>query len=191
MQSTAAKLSALIAVTDWGYGAGYARAWPYRYGTYGVGSGAPSTYTEASNYTEGAMILDLLDTPTNKLVFRGTGTAVIGGPESNALTADALGRSRSREVAFNSSARRAYIEPMVGLRTTWTLCKNLLPRSGAMPAALGWWPTRTWTATSRPGSPGSSTETPTSTRSLVAMSRYRWCDEREINYDKRPPTTYD
>jgi hypothetical protein len=28
-----------------------------------------------------------------------------------------------------------------------------LPRSGAMPAALGWWPTRTWTATSRPGSP--------------------------------------
>jgi hypothetical protein len=73
MQSTAAKLSALIAVTDWGYGAGYARAWPYRYGTYGVGSGAPSTYTEASNYTEGTMILDLLDTRTNKLVFRGTG----------------------------------------------------------------------------------------------------------------------
>jgi len=26
---------------------------------------------------------------------------------------------------------------------------------------------------------------------LVAMSRYRWFDEREINYDKRPPTTYD
>ena len=78
MKSTAAKLSALIAVTDRGYGA--ARAWPYRYGTYGVGSGAPSTYTEASNYTEGTMILDLLDTPTNKLVFRGTGTAVIGLP---------------------------------------------------------------------------------------------------------------
>ena len=36
MKSTASKLSALIAVTDWGYGAGYARAWPYRYGTYGV-----------------------------------------------------------------------------------------------------------------------------------------------------------
>ena len=53
MQSTAAKLSALIAVTDWGYGAGYARAWPYRYGTYGVWSGAPRTYTDVSNYTEG------------------------------------------------------------------------------------------------------------------------------------------
>jgi len=49
MKSTAAKLSALIAVTDWGYGAGYARAWPYRYGTYGVWSGAPRTYTDVSS----------------------------------------------------------------------------------------------------------------------------------------------
>ena len=73
MKSTAAKLSALIAVTDWGYGAGYARAWPYRYGTYGVWSGAPRTYTDVSNYPEGAMILDLMDTRTNKLVFRGAG----------------------------------------------------------------------------------------------------------------------
>ena len=30
------------------------------------------------------MILDLVDTRTNKLVFRGAGAAVIGGPESNA-----------------------------------------------------------------------------------------------------------
>ena len=104
MQSTAAKLSALIAVTDWGYGAGYARAWPYRYGTYGVGSGAPSTYTEASNYTEGTMILDLLDTPTNKLVFRGTGTAVIGGPESNVdKIRDAV---KKRVAALSSAATR-------------------------------------------------------------------------------------
>jgi hypothetical protein len=29
-------------------------------------------------------------------------------------------------VAFNSSAGRAYIEPMIGLRTTWTLCKNFV-----------------------------------------------------------------
>ena len=84
MKSTAAKLSALIAVTDWGYGAGSARAWPYSYGTYGVWSGAPRTYTDVSNYTEGTMILDVVETRTNKLVFRGTGTAVIGGPESNA-----------------------------------------------------------------------------------------------------------
>ena len=30
------------------------------------------------------MILDVVETRTNKLIFRGTGTAVIGGPESNA-----------------------------------------------------------------------------------------------------------
>jgi hypothetical protein len=41
MKSTAAKLSALIAVSDWGCGAGCAGAWPYRRGTYGVWSGAP------------------------------------------------------------------------------------------------------------------------------------------------------
>ena len=82
MKSTAAKLSALIAVTDWGYGAGYARAWPYRYGTYGVWSGAPRTYTDVSNYTDDRMILDVVEIRTNKLVFRGTGTAVIGRPEN-------------------------------------------------------------------------------------------------------------
>jgi hypothetical protein len=42
------------------------------------------------------------------------------------LTAEALRRSRSRQVDFNSSAGRAYIEPMIGLRTTWTLCKNFV-----------------------------------------------------------------
>jgi hypothetical protein len=29
------------------------------------------------------------------------------------------------------------------------------------------------------------------TAKLVAMSRHRWFDKREINYDKRPPATYD
>ena len=38
------------------------------------------------------------------------------------LTAEALRRSRSRQVDFNSSAGRAYI----GLRTSWTLCKNFV-----------------------------------------------------------------
>ena len=104
MKSTAAKLSALIAVTDGGYGAGYARAWPYRYGTYGVWSGAPRTYTDVSNYTEGTMILDVVETRTNKLVFRGTGTAVIGGPESNAgKIRDAV---KKRVAALPSAATR-------------------------------------------------------------------------------------
>jgi hypothetical protein len=72
--------------TDWGYshGVGYARTWPYAYGTYGTWSGAPQAYTDVSNYTEGTLILDVVDTHTRKLVFRGTGTAVVGGPESNA-----------------------------------------------------------------------------------------------------------
>src|SRR5215213_7577694 len=44
--------------TNWGYGYGPGMgygggAWPYRYGTYGVWSGAPTTYTDVSHYTEG------------------------------------------------------------------------------------------------------------------------------------------
>jgi hypothetical protein len=41
-----------------------------------VWSGAPRTYTDVSNYTDGRMILDVVETRTNKLVFCGTGTAV-------------------------------------------------------------------------------------------------------------------
>ena len=68
---------------DWGYnyrGGG----WPYRYGHYGMWAGAPRTYTHVSNYNEGTLILDVVDTRTKKLVFRGTGTAVIGSAASNA-----------------------------------------------------------------------------------------------------------
>jgi hypothetical protein len=72
--------------TDWGYGYGYGYGggWPYGYGSYGMWAGAPRTYTDVNNYTEGTMILDVVDMHTKKLVFRGTGTAVVGGPESNA-----------------------------------------------------------------------------------------------------------
>ena len=68
--------------TDWGYG--YHNTWPYGYGHYGMWAGAPTTYTDVSAYTQGTMILDVVDTHTKKLVFRGTGTAVVGGPDSNA-----------------------------------------------------------------------------------------------------------
>ena len=67
--------------TDWGYG--HAGVWPYGYGYYGMWAGAPQTYVDVSNYTEGTMILDVVDTHTKKLVFRGTGTAVVG-PVRNA-----------------------------------------------------------------------------------------------------------
>lgn len=68
--------------TDWGYG--YGGAWPYRYGSYSMWAGAPQTYTDVTQYTEGTMILDFVDNHTRKLVFRGTGRAVVGGPDSNA-----------------------------------------------------------------------------------------------------------
>lgn len=68
--------------TDWGYSVG--NTWPYRYGNYGAWAGAPRTYVDVSQYTQGTLILDFVDTKTNKLVFRGTGTALVGKPESNA-----------------------------------------------------------------------------------------------------------
>jgi Domain of unknown function (DUF4136) len=67
--------------TDWGYGYG---GWPYRYGYYSMWAGAPRTYTDVNQYTEGTLVLDFVDRHTNKLVFRGTATAVVEGPESNA-----------------------------------------------------------------------------------------------------------
>lgn len=68
--------------TDWGYG--YHGAWPYGYGYYGMWAGAPQTYVDVNHYTEGTLVLDFVDTHTKKLVFRGTGSAVVAGPESNA-----------------------------------------------------------------------------------------------------------
>lgn len=68
--------------TDWGYG--YNGGWPYGYGYYGMWSGAPRTYTNVNQYTEGTMVLDFVDTHTKKLVFRGMGKAVVGGAGTNA-----------------------------------------------------------------------------------------------------------
>ena len=69
--------------TDWGY-YHYGGLWPYGYGYYGMWPGAPTTYTMVDQYREGTMILDFVDARTKKLVFRGVGTAVVGGAESNA-----------------------------------------------------------------------------------------------------------
>ena len=65
---------------DWGYRG----SWPYSFGSYGMWNGAPVTYTDISVYGEGTLILDFVDARTKKLVFRGVGKAVVGGPESNA-----------------------------------------------------------------------------------------------------------
>lgn len=74
--------------TDWGYGYGPAYGpggyWPYRYGSYGMWAGAPRTYVNVNQYTEGTMILDFVDTQRNRLVFRATGQAVVGDAAENA-----------------------------------------------------------------------------------------------------------
>ena len=78
----------------WGWGIGAfaigaligAALWrpAYGYGYYGMWAGAPRTYVDVNQYTEGTLILDFVDRHTKKLVFRGIGKAVVGGPESNA-----------------------------------------------------------------------------------------------------------
>jgi hypothetical protein len=68
--------------TDWGYG--YGRGWPYHHGRYNVWYGAPVTYTDVRQYTEGTLVLDFVDNQTRKLVFRGVGQGTLGSPESNA-----------------------------------------------------------------------------------------------------------
>ncbi len=68
--------------TDWGYG--FRGGWPYAYGYYDMWPGAPITYVDVHQYTEGTLVLDFVDNRTKKLVYRGTGTAVVGGPQSNA-----------------------------------------------------------------------------------------------------------
>ena len=67
--------------TDWG-SAGYGTM-GYGYGSYGMWAGAPRTYTNVNQYTEGTLILDFVDTHTHKLVFRGTGQAVVGSQQGN------------------------------------------------------------------------------------------------------------
>jgi hypothetical protein len=68
--------------TQWGYSPG---VWPYYGGYYGAWAGAPYTYNTINSYTEGTLILDFLDTSSQKLVFRGTAVATVSDkPESNA-----------------------------------------------------------------------------------------------------------
>jgi hypothetical protein len=74
--------------TDWGYG--YHGGWPYRYGYYTTWAGAPATYFDVSQYTEGTLILDAVDTHTKKLVFRGAGTAVVTGTDNASKIREAV-----------------------------------------------------------------------------------------------------
>jgi hypothetical protein len=58
--------------------------WDYAYGAYTSWSGAPNNFSNATPYPDGTLLLDVVDMRTQKLVFRGTGTAVAMGPERGA-----------------------------------------------------------------------------------------------------------
>jgi len=46
-------------------------------------AGGPPQYTDVSQYTEGTLILDFVDSKTQKLVFRGIAAGTVGDPKSN------------------------------------------------------------------------------------------------------------
>jgi len=73
-----------VDVTDYGYGyGGYGRYGGAYGGAYGAGSGGISTY----NYTEGTLIIDLIDAGTQQLAWRGTATGVLDdNPSAEKIT---------------------------------------------------------------------------------------------------------
>ena len=75
-------------------------------------SGAPRTYTDVSNYTEGAMILDLVDTRTNKLVFRGAAGnhVLVVVREHLALDEVAAGQERGHRACLAHVGKRVAAE---------------------------------------------------------------------------------
>lgn len=68
--------------SNWGYRNG--GHWPDRYGGYGMWRGAPLTYTDVRQYTEGTLVLDFVDAKTHQLVLRGIGKGAVGSPQANA-----------------------------------------------------------------------------------------------------------
>jgi hypothetical protein len=62
-----------VDITDYGYGYGYGRYGGVYGGPYGAGGGGISTY----NYTEGTLIVDIIDASTKQLAWRGSATGVL------------------------------------------------------------------------------------------------------------------
>lgn len=76
--STQEKLS-VYQSSNWPY-----QGMPYGYGYYGLWASAPVIY-DVSEYTEGTLILDFVDSKTQKLVFRGIAKGTVSDqPETNA-----------------------------------------------------------------------------------------------------------
>jgi hypothetical protein len=68
--------------TPWGFDD--RDAWSVSGESYGMWRGAPSAYGDPAQFTSGTLVLDVVDTKTKRLVFRGQGEAVVGSQESNA-----------------------------------------------------------------------------------------------------------
>ena len=65
-----------VDIVDWGYG--YGGAWGYRGGYRGVGyRGGGGGGVSAYSYEEGELIIDIVNSASKKLVWRGTGTGVV------------------------------------------------------------------------------------------------------------------
>jgi hypothetical protein len=63
--------------------------WPSRYGRYGVGAMRMTVNADVTQYTEGSLVIDFVDSKTHKLVFRGLGQAAVGTTERNAAAIQA------------------------------------------------------------------------------------------------------
>jgi hypothetical protein len=73
-----------VDITDYGYSyGGYGRYGGAYGGPYGAGGGGISTY----NYTEGTLIIDIIDASTKQLAWRGSGTGVLDdNPSAQQIT---------------------------------------------------------------------------------------------------------
>lgn len=65
---------------------------PSRYGRYGgwnAGTGTLAMHTDVTQYTQGSLVIDFVDSKTHKIVFRGLGQAAVGKAEKNAAAVKA------------------------------------------------------------------------------------------------------
>ncbi|MCK5620279.1 MAG: DUF4136 domain-containing protein [Candidatus Krumholzibacteria bacterium] len=72
-----------VDIQSYGYGYGYGRYGGVYGGAYGAGSGGISTY----NYTEGTLIIDIIDASSKQLAWRGSATGVLDeSPSAEKIT---------------------------------------------------------------------------------------------------------
>ena len=116
--------------------------------------------------------------PTSNVAF-----LLYGGGRINWLTNDDNGTITIRASAnvgeigqsfnFSTSKGRAFIEPMIGLKSSWTLGPKVKAYFEAMSAVLAWSLRTTGIATWKPGSPGKPGTTPISILAIAPAGNGR------------------